>query len=386
LIGSSCKHRSAEARKHVELFQATERHERYRDSAIDAHGHHESPSQRLAHSAHYPFGSFGMPNAGAHSPYALRCDGTTDTAVDPAGVKHSSKGGGGSGGGKRRRKGKRGSRGGGGGEGSYTFHDDGSTVMSRTRVSSSSSSSSSSSRANASLAMAELSAANALRTAQGKKKMQGKASVCHRGEPGWGRRSKTRSGGGSLAHILARSPGFDSDESNDDGLGVGGSRALLNDGSITRSRVLGGGSSGGDDDNEEEGRGEGEASVSIGATRPLAAFLTGPAVRMAAGSRELTRLLEQLEALGAAMEGDLADLTPRETKVRASGGQLVGRISMHRAESFHFCNPSVHPIIYHPLPTPPLNRLPSFFLSRSGHRGQVGTSAAAAAAVRAGYS
>ena len=28
LIGSSCKHRSAEARKHVELFQATERHER----------------------------------------------------------------------------------------------------------------------------------------------------------------------------------------------------------------------------------------------------------------------------------------------------------------------------------------------------------------------
>ena len=79
---------SSGARKHLELMEAKERHERYRDSAIDAYGHHEAPSMRLAHSVKYPFGSFGASaKNSAHSPYALRFDGSTGNAHDPAGMK-----------------------------------------------------------------------------------------------------------------------------------------------------------------------------------------------------------------------------------------------------------------------------------------------------------
>ena len=42
--------------RHRSLTLAVAQHERYRDTALDAHGQHEPPSQRIAHSAKFPFG------------------------------------------------------------------------------------------------------------------------------------------------------------------------------------------------------------------------------------------------------------------------------------------------------------------------------------------
>ena len=275
LIGSSCKHRSAEARKHGAVpgdgaarAVSRQRYRRARPPRVACSALPTAPTipSELRHAQR---------GRAPVRPALRRHDGHRG---DPAGVNTAVKW-------RRQRRweataeGEAGSRGGGGGEGS-AFYDDGSTVMSRTRL------------VVVVLVVVVVAGERVVGDGRavggecaadgaGEEEDAGKASVCHRGEPGWGGR-KLAPGRLVGAHS-ARSPAS---------IPTNRTTTALASAAVARSSTMaaspqsraGGGSSGGDDDNEEEGEERAKRAFPLG-QRPLAAFLTGPAVRMAAGSR-----------------------------------------------------------------------------------------------------
>ena len=177
--------------RHRSLTLAVAQHERYRDTALDAHGQHEPPSQRIAHSAKFPFGTFNGADDGYTPHTALRWHArqragpggyqAAATQTSPAsayGEEASADGG-----------------------KFYDSHSRRRTAATAISGSDRTNNSSSSVRRDTSKTMnntcdESLSVANSLRAKLGKKKTRRKASVYRQGNPS--------------TQILATSPGIDS--------------------------------------------------------------------------------------------------------------------------------------------------------------------------------
>ena len=192
-----------------------------------------------------------------------------------------------------------------------------------------------------------LSVANSLRAKLGKKNTRRKASVYRQGNPS--------------TQILATSPGIDSYNSDstaafvDDGRerdaeicqlnqrqdqdgkdeGLGWKEGMHEDRGSTIENSLNGVNTSVTQSAVLKGNIDASVSISISATRPLQAFLAGPACCISDnighssgsgggndGANSLQRLLKELEALGATAEADLGDLTPRQTRALGAKARL----------------------------------------------------------------